>query len=279
MKSVQILSSHEIKDIESKVQAKLGEMQKTHRVLREEVWDLLEQEATLLKYPIQDDELCAFVCVKSNRTFVYINTYLPKEKQLFAAAHELYHIWFDQDRLYQSEMLNSKILENDTEDVTELKANLFAAMFLVPTNVLQSELKIRELHPNSIKVEDIVKLMALFYAPYKTLVRRLHEINFMTDAQLENFLSVPDRDETSGVILIRKKLQLNDATQDRTKDIFFEGFVENSISAFEKGEISEEKLRYHLSLVDQSPEDFQLFPTVEEDDNWEDIMEDYDGDD
>jgi len=64
MREFRTLSPKEFEEVESKVLAKLGEKLKTHRVLKEEVLDLIQQEAILLKYPIKDNELCAFVCKK-----------------------------------------------------------------------------------------------------------------------------------------------------------------------------------------------------------------------
>ncbi|WP_337051073.1 ImmA/IrrE family metallo-endopeptidase [Priestia megaterium] len=275
----QSLSPTEISDIETKSLGKLGEKSKSHRILREEVLDLLEQEATLLKYPIEDDELCAFVCKKKGRIFVYINSYIPKEKQIFAAAHELYHIWFDQERLNKTEMLKNDTLENQTEDITELKANFFAALFLVPTNVLIDELRSRNIDKGNVKLFDIVKLMSVFHVPYKTIVRRLYEINFIDLIDMSKFLGIPDRDPLKGVLLARKILQLNDSTQERTQDIFFENLIQNTINAFQLGKISEEDLRAKLSLVKQSPESIGLFEETDEEDDdteWEDIMGDYD---
>jgi Zn-dependent peptidase ImmA (M78 family) len=278
MREFQSLSPKEFEEMEGKVRAKLGEKLKTHRVLREEVLDLIQQEATLLKYPIKDNELCAFVCKKKNRIFVYINTFIPREKQVFAAAHELYHIWYDQDRLNQTELLHDQVLENYTEDINELKANLFAALLLVPTEVLSNEIKSRGIKKDSIKIEDIVRLMALFYVPFKTIVRRLYEIEFIDDNKMREFLTVPDRDPQDGVMLVRKRLQLNDSTQDRTSDIFFEKLVENVISAYNEKKISEGKLRNILSLMNESPETMQIIGSGIVDD-WDSIMGDYDGDD
>lgn len=278
MKGFHLLSPAEFKEIEMKVRAKLGEKLKTYRVLREEVLDLIEQEATLLKYPIKDNELCAFVCKKKNRIFVYINTYVPREKQVFAAAHELYHIWYDKDKLNQTELLHDQVLENNTEDINELKANLFAALLLVPTEVLDCELKSRGIQKGAIKIEDIVKLMALFYVPYKTIVRRLYEIEFIEENTMENLLAIPDRDPHAGVMLVRKRLQLKDSSQDRTNEIFFEGLVDHAICAYNEGKISEGRLRNILSLVHESPETMQLMESGSDDD-WDSIMGDYDGDD
>ncbi|MFF1291640.1 ImmA/IrrE family metallo-endopeptidase [Bacillus thuringiensis] len=279
MKDFQSLSLDEIRDIESKVNGKLGENFKSNRILREEVLDLLEKESILIKYPIEDDELCAFVCKKKGHNFVYINSYIPKEKQIFAAAHELYHIWFDQERLNKTEMLKNHTLENDTEDISELKANLFAAMFLVPSDVLQNELKSRDINKENLSLADIVKLMSVFYVPYKTIVRRLYEIEFIDPIKLNEFLEIPDRDPQKGVLLTRKRLQLSDSTQERTKNIFFEGLIENAIKAYRDGKISENQLRSKLSLVKESPESVGLFDTLDEEDvdlEWERIMEDYD---
>lgn len=143
---------------------------------------------------LEDNELCAFVCKKKGRVFVYINTFIPREKQVFAAAHELYHIWYDQDKLNQTEILNDQVLENDTDDVNELKANLFAALLLVPTEVLYNELISRGIQKDSLKIEDIVRLMVLFYVPLKTIVRPLFEIQFIDDKKMRELLTVPDRD-------------------------------------------------------------------------------------
>jgi Zn-dependent peptidase ImmA (M78 family) len=279
MATIPQLSVTEIRDIETKVLAKIGSIRKSGRIIREEVLSILEEEATLLKYPIEDDELCAFVCKKQDKLFVYINTHIPKEKQIFAAAHELYHIWFDQDRLNQSEMLKNNTLENETEDINELRANLFAAMFLVPKEILINQLESLGIEKHRLKIEDIVKLMPIFLVPYKTIVRRLHEIDYISDRQLKEFLTVPDRDPNKGVLLYRKILQLNDSSQERTQEMFFEGLVENSIKLFENGHIDEKKLSYLLSLVHKSPSDFGLTSQEFTDEDWEAIMKDYDGDD
>ena len=46
----------------------------------------------MLRYPIEDTDLCACTFIRKGRMFVMINSALPLSKQIFAAAHELYHI-------------------------------------------------------------------------------------------------------------------------------------------------------------------------------------------
>lgn len=45
-----------------------------------------------LRFPIRDPELCACTFIRSGRIFVMVNSGIPMSKQIFAAAHELYHI-------------------------------------------------------------------------------------------------------------------------------------------------------------------------------------------
>lgn len=279
MKSAK-LTRIEMQEIESKALAKIAALRKTGRVLREEIFSIAEEEAILLKYPIQDDELCAFVCKKQGRLFVYINTYIPLEKQIFAAAHELYHIWYDQELLNRPELLKSNTIENNTEDVGELKANLFAAMLLVPKDILINQLDSLNIKKDKLGMSDIVRLMAIFLVPYKTIVRRLYEIEYITENQMGTLLDIPDRDPNSGVLLQRKILQINDLSQNRTGEMAFEGLVENALVAYNKKLIDEKRLSYLLSLIQKSPDQFGIrLNEVFSGQEWEAIMEDYDGDD
>src|SRR5665811_278928 len=66
--------------------------------IQDDVFTLLENECKVFYYPISDLQLWAFYHKDeqedgSLRKFVFINTSLPYEKQIFAAAHELAHIW------------------------------------------------------------------------------------------------------------------------------------------------------------------------------------------
>ena len=46
----------------------------------------------ILRYPFKDNELWAFTFIKKGTIFLCVNAGLPICKQVFAMAHELYHI-------------------------------------------------------------------------------------------------------------------------------------------------------------------------------------------
>jgi Predicted Zn peptidase len=144
-----------------------------------------------MQYPIEDDEICAFVCCKEGKTFSFINSYVPYEKQLFAADHELYHIWYDEDILKRGELLESNTLDpiSGTEiDEREIKASRFAALLMVTRDIIIAELDYRNIKPgDEISTEIVVKLMSKFGMPYKTIVRRLYEIYYIDRKQCNSY--------------------------------------------------------------------------------------------
>ena len=247
-----------LKELETKSRVKLAELNKTGRVIGEEIFKILEQAALLILYPINDDELCGFVCKKGDRIFAFINSAIPLEKQIFAAAHELYHIWYDEPALIAGEMLNNDTLEMDHNGI-ESKANRFAAMFLVQRQLVVNELSSLSVDKaDQLELSHIVCLMDVFGVPYKTVVRRLLEIAFIDRMQCEKLLEIPDREETAGVRLMQKRLQMGERWQKRTRTTRFANLVNDAVSAFEKEAITLERLQYLLAMARKTPQEFGI---------------------
>ena len=104
--------------------------------------------------------------VPTEKPFVSINTAIPVDAQVFAAAHELYHIWYDQ----KAEALSSSILDetggqDKQPDISERKASRFAAEFLVNEDLLYSEMKLYSINSWEITVKNILTLASLFIVP------------------------------------------------------------------------------------------------------------------
>ncbi|MFB9762494.1 ImmA/IrrE family metallo-endopeptidase [Ectobacillus funiculus] len=251
MSHLSLLSETEIQDIEAKANSKLSELHKPSRILGKDVFRIVKREAILLQSPLQEEDLCAFVCQKKGRLFVYINSQIPKEKQYFAAAHELYHIWFDKDYLAQPELLKSNTLNDETDNTRELRANLFAAMFLVPKHVLEQELLFLGIPKGTVSSSQVVELACTFQVPYKSMVRRLFEIGYIDRPLMKQLWEEPN------VAIIRKKLQLDEP--DLSQPIFhYEGLVERALSLYQEGHISPKRLRSLLTLLNREPKDFGI---------------------
>ena len=158
-----------------------------NRVLRDDIFRLLEtQDCVVLYYPKENEENNGFHVEHPFRGelkhFVYINTAQLKETQIFAAAHELGHIW--------------KIVEfmrecgfDGGDDWEEWIINRFAAELLMPeeefkyffnTEIEKLEEKYRhESIPVNYIIRVITAIMNEFLTPFKSVVHRLYELGII----------------------------------------------------------------------------------------------------
>ena len=175
-------------------------------IIGENIFQLLSNYARkndisleVLRYPFHDDELWAFTFLKKGTIFVCINSELPQNKQVFAAAHELYHIHcyvedVDPHIIRTGSLLDSKTADETATTQEDLAANAFAASLLMPDHLLYDQLRLSGLTKNTASVDDILSLMESFGAPYKAIVLRLYECSHITKSKASTLLSLPQAD-------------------------------------------------------------------------------------
>lgn len=149
-------------------------------ILRENVFDILELCCTAIYFPLSDEDNDGFHIsypVKyqdSPAHFVYLNTAKPIEKLIFAAGHELGHIW------KVDEVIASV---TQTSIPAEDLMNRFSAELLMPEEVFkpfaeqllaQKVDRLKDnLFLNLLGVSAV--LMNEFCVPFQAVVRRLWE--------------------------------------------------------------------------------------------------------
>ena len=106
-----------------------------------------EMPFELLRYAIGDQELCACTFIRDKRLFVLVNAAIPMAKQIFAAAHELYHIYCfaDENDTGLSErgsILNSMTIDETTTVMEDMEANAFAGLLLAPADRIDEQMRI-----------------------------------------------------------------------------------------------------------------------------------------
>lgn len=152
-----------------------------------------ELSLEVLRYPFQDDELWAFTFVKKGTIFLCVNTGLSLNKQIFATAHELYHIHCYAENVNTNTITNGSLLDSKTVDVEaatqeDLEANAFAGLLLMPDLSVAEQLKMFGIPKNKINVDDVLVLMDLFALPYKAVVLRLVECGEITEDKAHELL-------------------------------------------------------------------------------------------
>lgn len=152
-----------------------------------------ELSLEVLRFPFHDDELWAFTFVKRGTVFLCANSGLSMCKQIFATAHELYHIRCYAEDINTSTITNGSILEAKTFDdeaatQEDLEANAFAGLILMPDTSLAEQFKLFGLSKEKIDVDDVLVLMDIFALPYKAVVMRLVESGIIVQEKAQQLL-------------------------------------------------------------------------------------------
>lgn len=230
----------------------------------------------LLEYPIKSEgnrpsfSAAIMYSEESDQklTFIGLNTADFFDKQIFAIAHELYHF-------YKKSGSHLSRPDDDENNLIEVKANRFAAEFLLPETVLGS-IVLDEFRTSSLDNVDHKKLMRFiarlhctWWLPYRSLVKRLHEIRAITSKQYAELYEVNER-ELSGkfgkisraineeAFLKLNKPTLNIGTSPNEIEIIIRNFEDNLID--------EDKFAETLSLFNRTPAEFGYEIEVSQDD-------------
>lgn len=232
-----------------------------------DIFTILDRlDIMLLEYPIESEgDRPAFSAAimyseegDKKLTFIGLNTADFYDKQIFAIAHELYHY-------YTKSGSHLSRPEDGESSLIEVKANRFAAEFLLPETVLESivldEFKSSSLEKIQHKalLRFIARLHCTWRLPYRSLVRRLHEIGAISSEQYAELYSIDERDlqgEYGKAGLATNKdefLKLNQPTKNIGTS---PNEIEIIIRNFEDNLIDEDKFTETLSLFNRTPDEF-----------------------
>ncbi|NBJ63982.1 ImmA/IrrE family metallo-endopeptidase [bacterium c-19] len=176
-------------------------------IIQDDIYNILKNYATknnhhleIFKLPIQDDDFCAFTCIREGQLFTVINSALPISKQIFAAAHELYHIWCyisDQDDVlsHSGSFLTAECMDEQAVNREDIEANAFAGLLLVPASLLYEQIEIYDIDRKQMNLDSVVRLMDIFAVPYKAILLRLFEENIISEKTVNQLAEegIPDR--------------------------------------------------------------------------------------
>ncbi len=119
--------------------------------------------------------LSGMIVTKGSEKAILINSTMSLGRQVFTAAHEYYHLKFDNDL-------------NEHKDFKENEANEFASYFLMPETALLSVITERGI--NKFTINDIIYLEHYFKLSHKALLRRLIKGKYISQKDYDNYSSL-----------------------------------------------------------------------------------------
>ena len=165
-------------------------------IIKDDIFGILEKHCTVVYYPIENEINCGFHTkrfVKNKlEDFVYINTAKTIAEQVFAAAHELGHVWGVATQVWELAGEHG-VLESTIE---ERIINRFAAELLMPTKEFRktfwAHMEKLNLDANKLRLVDLVRVMVLqmndYMVPYESVRRRAVETKIITQKLGETLL-------------------------------------------------------------------------------------------
>lgn len=158
-------------------------------IIKDDIFGILEKHCTVVYYPTDNEINCGFHTkrfVKDKlEDFVYINTAKTIAEQVFAAAHELGHVWGVATQIWEQAGEAGKLESHDEEIII----NRFAAELLMPTEEFKktflAHIKKLDLNPNKLGIVDLIRVMVFqmndYMVPYESVRRRMVETSIISD--------------------------------------------------------------------------------------------------
>ncbi len=121
----------------------------------------------------------------NGKRFMLINSCQPICRQHFTIAHELYHLFMEENPIPH------KCQEKGKKSESEQSADAFALIFLMPSSGVMQIIPENELKGGHISLATVLKLGQYFGVSNVAVVNRLSDLNLLTRPEREGFASIP----------------------------------------------------------------------------------------
>ncbi len=153
------------------------------------------EKLTLVFYPLGEN--ISGICVRDDEIrLIAINSAMSYGRQRFSLAHEMYHLFYDDESGYN---ICAKKLDPKSEN--ERCADQFASYFLAPYKALRAAIK-KIAGNGSLTMQHIIELEQYFGMSHLAMLWRLVSEGYLTTDKLDDY--------NSGVVSAARYLGYND---------------------------------------------------------------------
>jgi Zn-dependent peptidase ImmA (M78 family) len=151
------------------------------------VFDVIRRQGVRLsRHALTDASLSGLTVIHpSAGVSILINHEEDLYRQFFSAAHEYGHVLFDRPQLNKNGCIVS--YQSRRQDLVEVRANAFAAEFLLPSTALAKYSRPRSLDEVTERIEQVARD---YRVNTDTVAIRTKDVGWITDKTLESFRKV-----------------------------------------------------------------------------------------
>lgn len=124
-----------------------------------------------------DDDISGACCKFNSQKIIFINSNHSKGRQIFTAAHELYHLYYDDTQF--------TICNVNSQDEVEKNADEFASFLIMPTNALYNYKKENEI--KNWDLNSIIQCEQYFQISHEAMLYRLKSSQDISSNQYREF--------------------------------------------------------------------------------------------
>lgn len=180
---------------------------------------------TTMFRPLSDNSFGISCRSKSGKMFMLVNSNSTIGRQHFTIAHELYHLYYDENP--------SPHICQGVATGEEKNANLFASALLLPREGILSMISKDEIILHKVELATVLRMEQLFQVSRTNLLLRLKGLGLISESQVQKILA------------IQVKTSAREYGYDQTlyepgnEGVFIGDFGEKARALFESGKISE----------------------------------------
>lgn len=217
-----------------------------NNIIKDDIFQILEKHCVVVYYPIEDETKNRGFHIKrflngKLTDFVYINTAKTTAEQIFAAAHELGHVWQVAEKVWNKIGTDEEL----TEEIEEKIVGRFAAELLMPEMEFRKTFKAHMedlgFDPSRIRLEELIRVMVMqmsdYMVPYEAVRRRMLETSIISK-KIGDILNADNSPSINFIVSAYLK-DLNTALEETSKKKTIPGLRDLIVKAEASGTVSD----------------------------------------
>jgi len=141
---------------------------------------------TLVYRPLSENSF-GISCRSGEKRFMLINSQSTRGRQHFTIAHELYHLYFDENPV-------PHMCCGGPATGEERNANRFASALLMPREGILSCVSGEEITRHDVDIATVLRMEQLFGVSHSTLLIRLKDLGLISSARFDALERIPVRE-------------------------------------------------------------------------------------
>lgn len=141
---------------------------------------------TTMYRPLSDDSYGISCRSNTGKMFMLVNSNTTRGRQHFTIAHELYHLFYDNEP--------TPHMCFGTSTGEERNANMFASALLLPREGILQMISAKEITHRKVELATVLRMEQMYQVSRINLLLRLKELGLITETLLQQLQAIPVKD-------------------------------------------------------------------------------------